>query len=303
MNIRVSDAEGMVGSDVPLLVYGHPDTGPTVSIMAGVHGCEYTSMLALRQFLDSLDESKLEGCLRVVPIANLASFHARSAFVVPHDAKNLNRCFPGDPTGTFTDRLAFALFEELIRPADFHIDMHCGDIVEDLVPFAMYDVSEVAESSQLMAHVYGLDYVIRSERGESPIAGTSSAAAAEVGIPAITAEVGGQGLLDPGLVARHQTGLRRVLNAIGVLPDTLEPALESVEIARWTWLRSTLAGWWEFHIRVGQTVSAGEVLGVVTTLDGSEQEVIVAPETGTALFLTSSPAVEAGGLLLGFGAL
>jgi predicted deacylase len=187
--IRVDGAEGLVGSEVPFYVYGDPALGPTVSIMAGVHGCEYVPMLALREFLDSLDETKLRGSLRVVPIANLASFHARSAFVVPHDGLNLNRYFPGKKDGSFTERLAFAIFQEAISPAQYHIDMHAGDQVEDLEPFTIYDVSSVEEESSKLAHAYGLGYVIRTERSESPIAGTSSAAAAEAGIAAITAEV------------------------------------------------------------------------------------------------------------------
>ena len=77
--IRVDGAEGLVGSEIPFYVYGNPELGPIVSVMAGVHGCEYVPMLALRTFLDELDESQLRGSLRVVPIANLASFHARSA--------------------------------------------------------------------------------------------------------------------------------------------------------------------------------------------------------------------------------
>ena len=65
--IRVDGAEGLVGSEIPFYIYGNPELGPTVSLMAGVHGCEYVPMLALRTFLDELDESQLRGSLRVGP--------------------------------------------------------------------------------------------------------------------------------------------------------------------------------------------------------------------------------------------
>lgn len=302
-NIRVNDAEGVVGSDVPFLIFGDSSRGPTVSIIAGVHGCEYVAMKALRQFVDELDEGQLRGCLRVVPIANLAAFHDRSAFVVPHDGKNLNRCFPGDPRGSFSDRLAAALFEHVIAPADFHIDMHSGDLVEDLVPFCLYDESPVERASREMAHAYGLEYVIRVDRGTSPIAGTSSAAAAELSIPAITAEVGGRGLVDDTSVQHHLSGLRRTLSALGVLPAQYPAAASSREVREWTWMRSPMAGWWDSGVRVGDEVNAGSVLGTVRSLDATTSEVIVAPFTGVPMFVTTSPAVTAEGLLLGFGAL
>ena len=299
--IRVDGAEGLVGSEIPFYIYGNPELGPTVSLMAGVHGCEYVPMLALRTFLDELDESKLRGSLRVVPIANLASFHARSPFVVPHDGLNLNRYFPGKADGSFTERLAHALFQELISPAQYHIDMHAGDQVEDLAPFTIYDAAAVEEDSSRLAYAYGLDFVIRTERSASPIAGTSSAAAAETGIAAITAEVGGRGLVDDVSVARHLEGLRRALSEIGVLPAEFPPPAPPIEIDHWVWLRSATGGWWSSRVRVGEFVEAGAVIGTVRSLDDLTYEEIIAPEAGTPIFLTTSPAVDADGLLLGLG--
>ena len=303
LNIRVNDAEGLVGSDVPFLVYGDTSRGPTVSIIAGVHGCEYVAMRALRQFLDELDENQLEGCLRVVPMANLASFHARSPFVVPHDAKNLNRCFPGDHQGTFSDRLAAAIFDGVVRGGDFHIDMHSGDLVEDLIPFCIYDESPVEDTARAMARAYGFEYVVRVERGASPIAGTSSAAAAEISIPSITAEAGGRGLVDEHSVRRHLEGLRRTLSMLGLLSGPAAPAVEAKEVNSWTWLRAPIAGWWECDVEVGTIVSRGTEVGRVRSLEANVSEVVLAPVTGVPLFVTTSPAVAEQGLLLGFGAL
>jgi len=300
--IRVDGADGLVGSEVPFYVYGDPALGPTVSLMAGVHGCEYTSMLGLRRFLDSLDESALRGSLRVVPMANVASFEARSAFVVPHDGLNLNRCFPGDVNGSFTVRLAAAIFDEAIRPAQFHVDMHAGDQVEDLEPFTIYDASTVEDQSRALALAYGVGYMIRTERSASPIAGTSSAAAAEAGIASITAEAGGRGLVDEASVQLHEEGVRRVLAMLGVLPASFAPPRAPVEISHWLWLRSTRGGWWTSNVRVGDAVRAGSVLGTVRALDSDEVEEVVAPEDGFPLFLTTSPAVAADGLLLGLAA-
>jgi predicted deacylase len=50
-------------------------------------------------------------------------------------------------------------------------------------------------------------------------------------------------------------------------------------------------------------VRAGQVLGTVAALDGGAVlETFTAPVDGVVLFLTSSPAVAADGLLLGLGA-
>jgi predicted deacylase len=298
--IRVDGADGLVGSEVPYLELGDAGLGPTVCLMAGVHGCEYTSMLGLRRFLDDLDEAQLVGRLLVVPIANLASFHARTPFVVPHDGLNLNRCFPGDPGGSFTERLAYELFETVIRPSDYHLDLHAGDQVEALEPFAIFDVSSVEEKSRAMANAYGLGYAVRTERSSSPIAGTSSTAAAEVGIPAITAEAGGRGLIDDVSVGLHLNGIRQVLSSLGVLPAlTTAPRRPAELCSGWVWLRSSTGGWWASSVSPGEHVKAGVLVGTVRSLDGRSTEEIRAPADGVPLFVTTSPAVGAEGLLMG----
>jgi predicted deacylase len=67
-------------------------------------------------------------------------------------------------------------------------------------------------------------------------------------------------------------------------------------------LRTPTAGWWQPAVDVGKRVEAGDRLGTVLDGFGDVLEVITAPEAGVLLFLTSSPAVQADGLLLGLGA-
>lgn len=52
----------------------------------------------------------------------------------------------------------------------------------------------------------------------------------------------------------------------------------------------------------GDHVREGDLLGPVSDLFGDELERVVAPEDGVPLFVTSSPAIAADGLLLGLGA-
>jgi len=74
-------------------------------------------------------------------------------------------------------------------------------------------------------------------------------------------------------------------------------------LRRFLWLRSADAGFWAPAVGVGETVAEGQLLGTVSTLDGAQilQE-ITAPAAGVSMFITSSPAVAADGLLLGLGA-
>src|SRR5580698_9048333 len=301
----------LAGPDVPLVEATGSEDGPLLTVISGVHGCEYASMDGVRRWTRSLENRELRGRVRAVPVLNLPAFHARTPFLVPDDGKNLNRCFPGDPGGTLADRLAYAAFTQLITGSDAYIDAHCGDMVEALEPFALYEAGPAEAAARELALAYGLGYIIRQEPGpDRAVSGTSSGAAAQAGIPAITAEAGGCGLVERPAVDAHLRGLNAVLAHLGMTgpapsgpaggtPARPEPGL----LGRFLWLRCARAGWWAPTVAAGEQVSEGQVVGTVSGLDGSgPAETITAPADGVIIFLTSSPAVADDGLLLGLGA-
>jgi uncharacterized protein len=293
----------LAGFDVPVIELTGSG-GPRLTVLAGVHGCEYAPMAAVRQWTRALAGRELRGSVRAVPVLNLPAFRARSPFVVPDDGKNLNRCFPGDPSGTVADRLAHAAFTQLIEGSDALVDAHAGDMVEALEPFALYDAGGSEDRARELATAYGLGYVIRQEPGpDRAVGGTTSTAAAEIGIPAIIAEAGGCGLVEPAAVAAHVRGLDRVLALLGMTSDPVPDGEAPVHLGRFLWLRTASEGWWEPAVRPGEQVAAGQVLGTVSSLDGAQVlQSVTAPAPGVPMFITSSPAVAANGLLLGLGA-
>jgi uncharacterized protein len=321
--------------DVPALEITGTGDGPRLTVIAGVHGCEYASMAGLRIWARSLADRELRGRVLAVPVLNLPSFWGRTPFVVPNDGKNLNRCFPGDPSGSLADRIAADTFTKIIKGSDALIDMHAGDMVEALQPFALYDAGPAEARARGMATAYGLGYVIRQEPGpDRAVAGTSSAAAAEIGIPAIIAEAGGCGLVERPAVDAHVRGLDRVLAFLGMAEGPVSDSsgsdspgsdgsgsegsgsdgsgsegsggqgdVPTTYLRRFLWLHCRDEGWWEPSAQAGESITAGQVLGTVSSIDGTQtMETILAPADGVLMFVTSSPAVAADGLLLGLGA-
>ncbi len=277
----------LAGLEVPVIELAGAGDGPRLTVLAGVHGCEYASMAAVRRWARGLEDRDLRGRVVAVPVLNLPAFRARSPFVVPDDGKNLNRCFPGDPAGTLADRLAHATFTRLISGSDALVDVHAGDMVEALEPFALYDAGPAEVRARELATAYGLGYVVRSEPGPGrAVGGSTSAAAADAGIPAIIAEAGGCGLVERAAVEAHMRGLDRILAALGMAdPAAASPERGPAHLRRFLWLRCQDEGWWEPAVAPGDAVTEGQLLA------------------GVPLFVTSSPAVAADGLLLGLGAM
>ena len=289
--------------ELPCFEAAGESDGPHLCLLAGIHGGEYSSIAAVVRFMNALDTRELSGRITAVPIVSMPSFRARMAFVMPQDGKNLNRCFPGSQDGTFSEVLARHVFDALIAPSDFLLDLHGGDMVEALEPFSLYDESAVEEQARGLAIAFGLPYLVRSAPADAPISGTTTGAAAAAGVPAVIAEVGGCGLLEEDAVRMHLDGITNALRHLRMLPgDVTPPRADMRSVGRFLWLRSTGEGWWEPDVRAGDEVRAGSSLGTVRNLFGDMTERIPAPEDGVVLFLTTSPAITAEGLLLGLGA-
>jgi uncharacterized protein len=275
--------------------------GPHVALIGGIHGCEYSSIAAVTRFMSELDTSELAGSITAVPVVSMESFRQRSPFVVPADGKNLNRSFPGSHDGTYTDVLARSIFEQIIEPADVLLDLHGGDMVEALEPFAIYEASPHEEQTHGIALAFGLPYVVRQEPDESGLGGMTSSAAAHAGIPAVIAEAGGCGQLEESAVSLLADGVRNVLRHLDMLPGEPSPPRSRV-VGKFIWLRASQEAWWQPTVAAGDEVAEGQLIGSLRTLYGDVLEELHAPAEGVVLFLTTSPAVSVDGPLLGLGA-
>jgi predicted deacylase len=298
------DAPLLAGVEWPYFAISGAQDGPTLCLIAGIHGAEYPPIDAVMRFCRALDPQALRGRVVGVPVVNLPAFWERTPFVCPRDGKNPNRVFPGDPSGTFSEVLAHHMFQEVIRQCDYLIDLHCGVRVEDLEPFSLVRMSgssEVDRSALELAVSFGLPYLVVQPFSGGPIAGTTNAAAAQAGIPAIIAEVGGVGQLQAAAVEMHLLGLRRSLQHLGMLEGEPEPGKIPTTIREFTWVRAERGGFFRKRIVAGDQITAGEVIGEMVNLWGETTAAITTPASGVVLFVTTSPAIADDGLLVGIG--
>jgi predicted deacylase len=294
--VPVHLGEGKVAV-LPVAIVHGTTPGPRVAVTAGIHGAEYVSIAALREVVLGLDPSEVHGAVVAVLTANPTAFAARAIYVNPMDGLNLNRQFPGDPAGSPTQRLARWLTDNVIAGSDAFVDMHCGDMNEALVSFTgIEDTGDAAVDarSRELADAYGLRYLLI---GPSP--GTTTTAAAALGIPAVLGEVGGQGRWPAEDVALHAAGFRRLLRAAGVLdqaPD--EPRHATEVLPHEAWMRATTTGYWHPSVAVGSRIAAGTVVGEVRDAFGALLERPTAPIDGVVIFLVTSLAMNASDPLL-----
>jgi predicted deacylase len=296
---------GLAKYQWPYIAIRGAQDGPSIVITAGIHAAEYTGIEAAMRLGRSIEPAEVRGTIVLIPLLNRPGFYERSIYVNPEDNDNLNRLFPGDANGTWGQRFAHHLLTEIVTKFDHAIDLHAGDLIEELTPFVIYrETGDASLDAKIvrMANAYGAEWAVKSApTGERP--GSLYAVAALSGVAAMLAESGGRGLLIEDDVMRHVHGVTNILRAIGVLEGEPQRVDPPTVVKSFDWVRSPGEGVFHCGVHVGHRVRVGDLLGELTDLVGEPIATIRAPVSGVVLFVVTSPAIKKDGLLLAIGAL
>jgi len=151
------------GTNIPVVVVRGIRPGPVLALVSGLHGTEYTSIVAVERLISILQPSEISGTVILIPLVNLPSFEQKVPHLNPVDKKSMNRFYPGNPHGTQTERVSWAITEQVVDQSDYLIDFHGGDLDENLRPYAYWAPTGRAKQdaiSRNMVLAFRLDYII-----------------------------------------------------------------------------------------------------------------------------------------------
>ena len=104
-----------------MLVVNGIGKGPTLCLTGAIHGDELNGIEMIRRVIQDLDPGRVKGAVIGVPIVNLQGFRRGSRYLP--DRRDLNRHFPGNPNGSAASRIAWSLFDGIIRHCDGLVDV------------------------------------------------------------------------------------------------------------------------------------------------------------------------------------
>jgi uncharacterized protein len=287
-------------TNIPVIVVNGAKPGPTLALVAGAHGTEYASIIALERLAQVADPARLSGALIIVPLVNLASFAQQVPHLNPIDNKNMNRFFPGKADGTQTERASWALAKQVVEKCDYLIDFHGGDLDENLRRYSYWAQTgkdKLDATSRAMVLAFGLDHIIlQNFRAPVPAGGavTLTRFATDIGKPAIAVEAGHSGTTNAADVDVLVDGVRNVMRHLKMLPGTVAPVEHPVWIGRSTSLTSQYDG--IFYALVGPEayVSKGMTIGYVTDYFGNKIWDVASPVSGLIIYIGAVPSMQKG---------
>jgi len=270
--------------------------GPHLLITGGVHGDEFEPMAAVRRLAGPELPPLQRGQLTLVPVVN------EPAFLRGHrtgdDELDLARTCPGDLNGSITEQIAHQL-SELIRQADYYIDLHTGGTAMQVLPLAGYVLHPepgILDQQRAMARAFNLP-IIWGTDGRLP--GRSLSVARDCGVPAIYTEYLGGGQSDPAGVEAYVQGCLNVMGSLAMIEHQQPPSnvCHVVEDPRENSGHmqichpAPMTGYFEPAVNLGDQINQGMLLGTISDPGGEKQETILAEKTGLVIVLKTFPRV------------
>jgi len=275
-------------------IYRSKNPGPTMLVMAGVHGDEINGVEIVRESIEEKYFDNLKaGSVIVIPLLNVYGFinYSRDA----SEGKDVNRSFPGSMSGSLASRVASTLTKKILPLVDFGIDFHTGGSSRYNYPQIRYSSGD--QQAATLAKAFAAPYTI-----EKPsISKTLRKSAQGLGIPILVYE-GGESLRFDGFsIQKGKEGLMRLLIDQGIKSGKLEKVEGVKQFNKSSWVRADRAGLFKWSQSSGSKVSVGEIIGTISDPYGEFTVKIKAKHTGYLIGHNNAPVVNQGDALFHIG--
>lgn len=277
------------------------EAGPVLYVQAAVHGDELNGIEALRRVVTALNPLQMNGVLIAVPVANAPGFvrHLRRN---PLDNEDMNRVWPGKTGRSTSQQMAYDLYNQAIRHAQYVIDLHTAS--SNTLLHVVYGHGDSA--SRKLAEVFGLEILLEEaiddDLKQSRFTGKLRNVLTAQGIPAITPELGGENYLEEENIVPGVRGIRNVMKYLGMLQGEIEPPGKPQITLHGSHLDEVWAGHggiWVAQVKPGERVHEGQALGYIyTPRTFAIAQQVMAPYAGYVLGMISMSVVNSGDALI-----
>ncbi|WP_420455355.1 succinylglutamate desuccinylase/aspartoacylase family protein [Rubrivirga sp.] len=277
----------LAAMSMPVHVVRGTRDGPRLFVSAAIHGDEILGVEIVRRLLGLRLLRHLRGTLLAVPVVNVYGYTARSRYLP--DRRDLNRSFPGSPTGSMASRLAHLFMEEVVAKATHGIDLHTGAIDRTNLPHVR--VSLDRPESVALARRFRVPLILHANLRDGSLRQT----VLERGVPVLLYEAGEALRLDERAVKIGLRGVVSVMRSLGMLPKTTPPHVVEPLVARSSgWTRAEESGTLRLTRDIGDLVEAGEPVGTLTAPLGDASTPVVSRDSGLLIGKTQLPLVYEG---------
>ena len=290
ISLPVADLYTATSLSMPVKVISGRKDGPVLFVSAAIHGDELNGVEVIRRLLKRKILRTLHGTLIAVPIVNVHGFLDQSRYLP--DRRDLNRSFPGTAKGSIAARLANLFAKQIVAKADYGIDLHTGAINRTNLPQLRANLGDPKTFD--IARAFGVPVIVNSDILDGSLRGY----AAERGLPVLIYEAGEALRFDEVAIRGGIRGILNVMRHIGMIPKSKSVKQITPVIAKsTTWVREPVSGIINAKVRLGGSVTKGQVLATVSDPLGDAEQNVDAPFDGIVIGRSNLPLAHEGDAL------
>ena len=279
---------------IPVIVSHATKAGPTLLLLAGLHGDEINGIEAVRRIIKKGWHKPNHGTVICIPVFNIFGFLNLSREFP--DKRDLNRMFPGAKNGSLASQFAYIFMKEIAPLTDVIIDFHTGSSQRNNFPQTRCNFGDKA--SRELCDVFAAPFTIDS----AVLAKSIRSAVTKLGKRYILFEGGKANRIDNFVVEQAIDGALRVMQHLGIRYFETESRIKrSYIIKKSKWIRASSSGVLNLRIKNGQYVDKGTILATISDPYGKFERSVKSPYNGLIFNVNEMPLVNKGDALFNIG--
>ena len=269
-----------------------------VAIVTGTHGDELEGQFVCYELLRRLkaEPDCLKGIVDVYPALNPLGIDSITRGIPMFDL-DMNRIFPGSEDGQMMESVVYRLMQDL-KGADLCVDIHASNIF--LMEIPQVRINEISAKTLVpLAEKINVDFVW-VHGAATVLESTLAYSLNKAGTPTLVVEMGVGMRITKTYGYQLVEGILNVMKEMGVWEGTTGDIRKPIvstdhEVG---YLNADSAGIYVPHVRIGEKVGKGDLLGeILNPLTGDVEQAVTAPIDGMLFTRREYPVVYSGSLL------
>lgn len=290
---------------VPILIAKGMEDGPTLGMVAAIHGNELNGIPVIQNVFKNIDPIKLRGTVIGIPGLNVVSIDRDRRRFVDHE--DLNRKFPGKKNGNRSQQYVYQITQKILPHFDYLVDMHTASFGRSNSLYVRADFRN--DTIAQMAHLQDCDIILKSKGVPStgdavPKLRTFRAEAMLQGIPTITIEFGNPQVYQPEMIERGIKGMQNLMSWLKITEQPIQTFPQKPFLCKKSyWIYIQEGGLLEIPVELTQSIKKGDLIGIVKNPFGDVLKRYYAPEDGIVIGRSTNPVNMNGGRIIHLGIL
>jgi len=272
---------------MPIKVIHGLKKGPCLVVFSVLKGTELNGLEIANRIIKRIRAKEICGTIIAIPVVNVYGL-THYPTTLPTGG-NLANCFPGDENGSYGERLAYVLTHEILKKADYCIELQTGGLNHNILP-QVYCNFENSKTKKL-AKVFKAPVVTNVTLEGNHLRQTTE----ELQVPLLVYQAGEAMRFDENAINLGVEGILNIMRAIDMLEHEPTNEFHPIFSRDEEWIIAHRGGILHANVELGQTIEPNQIIGTISDPFGADiLAPIKSPVKGIVVGINTSPLVHEG---------